>query len=511
MEQNGRDVVGRLFWLRLRVFLFLIATLASSLVSVAAASSNEVISSSWDCATTSATAKAVFAQRNQDLHVVWVERRPTGQEVYYYKYNNASRKWSSGQPLTEGAQAANAAIAGDYRGNLHCVWEDGGRIFYRMWNATSQEWQEPCLVSGDASNPIVLCDQAPNVHIVWVQSLPGEGNTFLSHRLIDSNGKWSEASAFTPKNAYSTEPAATVDQRNGLHVVWKMTYDAFTPPDMYYAVRRAGRDWDPFQRILDGSQTQLSHPSIAADKNGYLHLVWSQREGDVFVVYYRTWRGGWEEPVQMSDPSASAVNPAIAVDDGLNGHLVWEDQRDHPASDLVELYYRRLWPLGIWSNPQRLTDDHVSSENSRPPTLEISPTTRDLHIIWCELRDGRGVVFHRIWPGQRREDATSAASKARSSIAEVQRQPFLSPEAEEKYRQALAAYQAGVDALEDFDVSRANENFSRCISLIDEGMALEELYKEKKGRAMGILLATAGAIAGVAILLTWAAFRSGGA
>jgi len=500
-----------LFLLRPLVPCLALTILASSLLAIAsAADSSEVIGSSWSSVTTSATAKAMFAQRNEDLHVVCVESRPTGSEVCYYKYNNASRKWSAGEALTEGANAKNAAISGDYKGNLHCVWEDDGRIFYRMWNATSQEWQEPFLVSEIAQNPIILCDQSPNVHIVWIQGLSGPATEFLSHRYADSNGEWSEASAFSPTNAYSTEPAVAVDQRNGLHVVWKMTYDLSKPFDMYYATRRAGREWDPFQRILDGSQTDLAHPSIAADKNGYLHVVWSQRTGDAYLVYYRAWRGGWEEPIPMSESTASAGNPVIAMDDGLNGHLVWEDERDHPGSGTPELYYRRLWPLGIWSNPQRLTDDHVSSDSSTPPTVEVSPTTRDLQIVWSEVRDGKSVVLHGIWPGQRKEDATSTASRARSSIAEVQRQPFVSPQADAKYQEALAAYQAGLDSLEEFDVPKANENFAKCMDLMEEGQALEQEYKEKKGRTMGISLALVGAIAGIAILLAWGAFRSGG-
>ncbi len=307
--------------------LLILVILTSPLVTLAAESgTNQMISPDDASArTTSVVAKVMFTERSDDLHVVWVEDGPSGSDVYYYKYNNASRKWSTGLALTEGAQTRNAAISGDYKGNLHCVWENRGSIWHRMWNVTSEEWDEPYLISDNAINPVVVCDRSPNTHVIWIQKADSSGQSpaYLSHRIMDSYGEWSEPTSFSPENAYSCEAAMGVDQRNGLHVVWKMTYDPDKPFDMFYAYRQAGRDWNPFERILDGSDRIIENPSIAADKDNFAHVVWGERSQGASQIYYRAWKGSWEEPMQLTESAGSAANPVIATDDGLNIHVLW--------------------------------------------------------------------------------------------------------------------------------------------------------------------------------------------
>jgi len=484
------------------VFLILVSglTLASAL-------EKEIVTpEGLDARTTSVVARAMFAERSDDLHLVCVVSDASGSNVYYFKYNNASRRWSSGLALTEGGDAENAAISGDYMGNLHCVWEDEGRIYHRMWNATSEEWDKPFLVSENASDPIVICDRAPNTHVLWIQSDDSTPrHTFIVHRYVDAYGKWSEPSTVSPKTAFCGEMAAAVDRRNGLHVVWKMTFDSGKPYDMFYAYRQAGREWSPFQRILDGSEVTMRNPAIAADPDNFVHVVWEQDVGGTSQIFYRAWKGGWEEPRRLTNSSGSATHPVIETDDGENIHVVWEDTRSHPNSDLGEVYYKRLWPMGLWTLPYRLTEDRGSQ--GTPPRLEVSPRSRDLHIVWSDVVGGRNRVFHMIWPGQRHEDASRAASRAMSEISDVRRQPFVSPKAKAEFDEALKAYQSGLDSLKRFDIPNANDNFKRCLGLIEKGRVLEEEYKEQRGKMMGISLAGAGMVAGVVVLVAWGIYR----
>jgi hypothetical protein len=151
-----------------------------------------------------------------------------------------------------------------------------------------------------------------------------------------------------------------------------------------------------------------------------------------------------------------------------------------------------------------LSTNHASFEYSTPPRIQVSPRKRDLHVIWSEA----GTVHHAIWPGNRKEDASRSASKAKSEISEVQRQPFVSPDAISKYDEALATYEAGIQSLKIFDVPAANENFYSCVDLIEAGHVLEEDYKVRKGRSMGLTLAFAGIIAGGIVLIPWLIMRN---
>jgi len=451
--------------------------------------------------TTKADAKALFAARNEDLHAVCIQATQTGSDVYYYKFKNSTGRWLEGIALTEGAQATDAAISGDYKGNLHVVWENGGGMYHRMWNTTSEEWEPTDLVAENAWSPYVICDRSPNAHFIWLEKTEqGVETSYLSHRYLDSYGEWTNATVFSPQDAYSIEPGIALDQRNGLHVVWKMKFNATDSYDMFYAYRRAGREWGPFERILEGSDRTIHNPAAGADKDSYLHVVWEEWTGDNSRIYYRSWKGSWEDPSLVID-SGTARNPVIAADDGLNIHLVWEDTM---GDQNPEIYYQRLWPLGIWSSPQKLTSSQTSYGASTPPSIEISSRPRDMHITWSEL----GTVYHGVWPGNRKEDASRSASKAKSEISEVQRQPFVAPDAIAKYDEALAAYEAGVQSLKVFDVPVANQNFYDCIDLLELGHELEEEYKVKKGRSMGMTLSFAGILAGAIVVIPWLVIRN---
>jgi hypothetical protein len=490
-------------------FTFILLSVFLLPISRAETEASEIISPAQiDAMLTSVVAKAMYVHRDDDLHVVWVEERQSGSEVYYYKYNNESATWLPGIPLTEGAEARDAAISGDYQGNLHVVWEEDGTILHRMWNVTGEIWTPATILAGNSSSPIVLCDRSPNAHVVWVQNAaPGPIGTpsYLCHRYMTPQGEWTNATLISPTGAYSIEPAAALDSRNGMHVVWKMAFDPAKAHDLFYAYRQAGREWGPFERILNGTGLSISCPAITADKDNFAHVVWVDESDGGSDIYYRLREGDWEDPKLLIDSTGRAFSPVIVADEGDNLHLVWQDTRESGDPDLADVYYQRLWPLDIWSSPQRITG--TDSELGPAPRIEVSSRTRDLHIVWSEIIGGTSVVLHSIWPGQRTSDVTRTASRARSDIAEVERQPFVSPDAKEKFEAGLASYEAGIESLRNFDVETAQDHFEACRDLIEEGNALETEYKENRGKTIGLTMALAGLIAAAIILLPWAILR----
>ncbi len=500
--------------LRLRaVILITLVILVVGLFPMANAGAEigEVISPpETDAVLTSVVSKVMYAHRDEDLHVVWVEKKESSSEVYYYKYNNESATWLPGVPLTEGVEARDAAISGDYKGNLHVVWEEAGMIVHRMWNVTGEMWSPATILARESSSPIVLCDRSPNTHVVWVQRgspAPGGTPSYLCHRYMTPYGEWTNATPISPTGAYSIEPAAALDSRNGMHVAWKMTFDPAKDHDLFYSYRQAGRDWGPFERILNGTGRSISSPAITADKDNFAHVVWVDETEGGSDIYYRLREGDWEDPKLLIDSPGRAFSPVIAADEGDNLHLVWQDTMDSGDPDRADVYYQRLWPLDIWSSPQRITGSDSEYPLGPAPRIEVSSRTRDLHIIWSEIRGENSVVFHSVWPGERTTDVTRTASRARSDMAEVERQPFVSEDAVEKYDAGLASYEAGIEALRNFDVEAARGHFEACRELIEEGNALETVYKENRGKTIGLTLAFAGFVAAAVILLPWAILR----
>jgi hypothetical protein len=491
-------------------FILVLISLPLLPVARGQAKAGEIISPvQADATLTTVVAKAMYAHRDEDLHVIWVQDEESGSEVYYYKYNNESSSWLPGVALTEGADARDPAISGDYQGNLHVVWEEDGRILHRMWNVTGEIWTPATTLANDSSSPIVLCDRSPNAHVVWIQRVEPDPDapSYLSHMYMTPQGDWTNATPISPTEAYSIEPAAALDSRNGMHVAWRMTFDPDKAHDLFYAYRQAGRDWGPFERILNGTGRSICCPAITADRDNFAHVVWVEETEEGSDIYYRRRQTGWEDPKLLIDSPGRACSPVIGADEGGNLHLVWQDTGESGDPGRADVYYQRLWPLDIWSTPQRITGADSEYPLGPAPRIEVSSRTRDLHIVWSEIRSGASRVLHSVWPGQRTSDLMRIASRARSDIAEVERQPFVSPDAKEKFEAGLASYEAGIDSLRNFDVEAAGQHFEACRQLIEEGNALETVYKENRGKTIGLTLALAGIIAAAVILVPWAILR----
>ncbi len=449
-------------------------------------------------------APCLYAERNDDLHAVWVKTEGGKSDVYYYKFNNGSQKWSDGTPLTQGAGAKNAALSGTYSGELHCVWQDQGNIYHRMWNVTAEEWNPAFLVAENAFDPIVLCDRSPNTHVVWVQRTNSTSpSTFLGHRYLDTRGEWSNATAISPQNAFAKEPAIALDRRNGIHAAFKMSQTQGGEDDLFYSYRKAGRDWDPYQVILEGTDLSLGRPAVAADDNGYAYVVWSQDAEGSSQLFLRNWKGNWEDPEQITNSTGTKSHPVISSDEDENLHLVWHQTPGGPDSDSI--MYKRLWPNGIWTIPQEIGSS--TSGKVGPPRIHIGPRNGDLHMLWTLFSDGNGQVLHATWPGIRERSLMRTASRARTHISEVERRPFVSPEGKDKLAQAREAYQAAIDSLSRFNASQAEEYFDRCMELLDEGYELDEKYKEEMGRRMGTIMALVGMAGGAVIIIGWRFMR----
>ncbi len=404
--------------------------------------------------------------------------------------------------MTEGANASNVSVSGDYLGNIHVVWQDRGSIFHAMWNVTSEEWNAPDLVSKSGCCPIVICDGTPNTHVIWIEK-ENHGRSFLAHTYMDPYGNWTGMVAVTPKEGRVSELAATIDDKNGLHVAFKMELDLGKGFDLYYVHRRAGREWDPYRRLAEATEGRIRTPSIAVDDDGFVHVVWVQGAGDRSRIYSRSWRGGWEEAKTVIN-SSTASNPYVCSDEDGNLHLVWEDRPN--GTNVPAVFYERYWKIGVWSYPIIIGRGQPGRPRC-PPRVVVSPRTQNVNVLWTVDRGGTGTVIFARLQGNRRLDVLRAASSAQASLSEAKQQVLHSRKAQDKLADAQKAFDDGVEFLRKIDPGSALSRFQSCSNLIDEAQSIEDAYKQKYGKRMGITFAAAGMIVAIVILVGWAVAR----
>jgi hypothetical protein len=117
---------------------------------------------------------------------------------------------------------------------------------------------------------------------------------------------------------------------------------------------------------LNGDIRYLASPQIAADKYGYLHVVYSyDGDGagadDVNVYYRRSTNGGtsWGAEVRLNDDATTAdqYQPTLAVADG-QVMVTWYDRRDDATNNYLLTPYKRVsLDNGFsWAPSQRIGD-----------------------------------------------------------------------------------------------------------------------------------------------------------
>ncbi len=130
----------------------------------------------------------VAIDSESNVHVAWedwADYPGTGASILYRIWNQTTQEWHGRVNSTdiislESSYSSEApALAIDGSDNVHLAWRDGmvnfggedDDIFWKVWNATLQEWSTPELVSigcdHDSEMPRIAIDSTLTPHVVW--------------------------------------------------------------------------------------------------------------------------------------------------------------------------------------------------------------------------------------------------------------------------------------------------------------------------------------------------------
>jgi hypothetical protein len=269
------------------------------------------------------------------------------------------------------------AVATDIFRNVHIAWFQGGDldgsgpdsdIFYRKWNATTQNWEKRVLITDDNLNnteashgPDVETDSFGNVHVAWQDNSDLDGVGFGG-------------------------------------VYWKM-WDVKT------------ESWGPRLHVSYDNDTGYSGyiPRLAADPYGNIHLAFTDREPPPRGgIQYRKWNGTtrtWEERMTVSGNSTLFGWSDIAVDPYGNVHIAWNDAWNFSGASSYDddIFYRRLDASSKkWGPIFHVNDDDESDVVSSNMGSIASDVFGNVHIVWEDLggQSGSGPdedIFYRKW------------------------------------------------------------------------------------------------------------------
>jgi len=331
-----------------------------------------------------------------DLHALWTDNTSGHYEVYYRKSTDGGSSWNATRRLTWAAAFfVSVAVAVDTADNIHIVWTDlppgNGEIYYTKSTNGGTTWtanKRLTWTSGASEDPSITVDSLGNIHVVWEDATPGDYEIYYK-RSTDAGVTWTANQRLTWTSASSLQPAVAAHWSGGLYVVWEESYNGSA--EVYFRKSTiGGSTWSAGQKVTWTSGNSSS-PALSVDFSGNLHMVWiDDTPGNVEIYYRKSTDGGvtWTASQRLTWTSGYSGSPAIAADSSGNPYVVWKDD----ASGKEEVYCRKSADGGVtWAVSQRLT---WNAGYSMGPAIAVDALGNP-HVVWWDDTPGNFEIFYK--------------------------------------------------------------------------------------------------------------------
>jgi hypothetical protein len=250
-------------------------------------------------------------------------------------------------------------------------------------------WSEPITVfstTGRATLPVVTADAQGDVHLFFVadetrSATVGPPRALMYARLHDERWSGPVKVLAMPDDGAVNFPAAAVDRRGLLHLVWQ----GGPLQRIHYsraAVEAAGGRWGwsaPRVLSVGGAFGGGLHSDIVAGADGHLHLLYASQEGNVY--YRRSVDAGdsWSRPARVSNVGSGEAcdYPRLAADESGRLHATWTQLRLPGGWPPTGGYYGQSVDGGHTWTPPRL----VAGDNHG--TVNVATLAGDrVHLVW---------------------------------------------------------------------------------------------------------------------------------
>lgn len=229
------------------------------------------------------------AARDDNVHVVWEDgRHGWNGEIYYTRSPDNGDQWIGPSRLTVDAAQSGSPSVAVREDNVHVVWQDKRdgefEIYYKRWIDIGSPWEpdRPLTSTGQSSWYPCLAVQEDNVHVVWQDNRDGNFEIYYI-RSTDNGATWGVQTRLTTDTADSYFPSIAVAD-DGIYVVWQDSRDGNA--EIYYkASADNGETWGADTRLTEYRGDSKS-PSIAVSGDD-LHVVWWDERSENGEIFYR--------------------------------------------------------------------------------------------------------------------------------------------------------------------------------------------------------------------------------
>lgn len=320
------------------------------------------------------------------VYVVWEQ----GGKIWYrvnkpeVGWTQASLVWPDAEDASRFAPESEPAIVVSPDCVLHVVfskfWFGNNDIFY----ASGEGFPPPVNISrtspgGASYQPDIAVDSNGGPRVVWIDTVNGKRQVFEGWPARGFPGRWSKESITVVGDAQV--PVLAVDYSDRFHLAW-MRVDRSGSSDVLYKWQEQADQW-PLGRWYNISDSQdfSTLPDIAISGNR-VAVVWQETvngDEEIYVKWRRLDSYNFVSPSNLSNTDNSSRAPAVTVD-GLGDFFVAWDE-----GGAAEAIWTRFWSgIGRWSEISKVSS---SETKVKKPAVAASPRDSHAYVVWSQ-KDG---------------------------------------------------------------------------------------------------------------------------
>jgi len=336
---------------------------------------------------------AITIVSSNNIHVAWMDDTPGEFEIFYQRSTDGGSSWTQKRLSWNLGWSANPAIVVDSGNHVHVVWDDKTPgtedIYYRMSTNGGANWaavKRLTWSSGSSFRPSIAVDSSDNLHLAWQDEAPG--NIEIYYKKSTNGGSSWTTKRLTWNSGSSVRPEIAVDSSDNIHLVWRD--DTSGNREIYYKKStNVGATWGLTKRLTWNTGLSIV-PVIATDSSNNIYVVWYDSSPGNWELYNKKSTNGggtWLGTRRLTWNSGSSLRPAVAVDSNGNIHLVWEEE----STGNLEIFFKRSTNGGSSWTTTRLS---YNSGSSQYPAL-ATDSSDNIHVVWKDSSPGYGEVYYK--------------------------------------------------------------------------------------------------------------------
>jgi hypothetical protein len=329
-----------------------------------------------------------------DAIAVWLQESNDVASVWSNWYEASSQTWHDAVLVerddTGEAQEPHVAALPD--GGAVAVWHQWDGLRTSLWanRFVGGKWTGRALLettdSANANQADVAADSKGNAVAVWRQVDDTQETVWSATRAANADA-WNAPFMLGPAGVNdggnSPQPHVALDASGDGLAVWSLRQE--TTWSIWSSCYHAGTDtWDPGVLVESDDGGDATHPQLAFDASGTAFATWRLNDGvsaSIWASRFVTRTGRWTDPARLDDSDTPPVSPMVAA--GGEGHAVVVWQQQGVFSN--DVHASRFDPLsGLWEIPSRLDMVNALAET---PRVAVDAAGNAL-VIWAQPQQG---------------------------------------------------------------------------------------------------------------------------